>query len=72
MDSLKEMIANVIVESLEHDFLDKKYSLELDSHNCLGIMKSDVINTNLKKVFYSDRYIVYTFKRFAWEGRFIL
>ena len=72
VNSLKEKIANVIAESLEHDFLDKKYSLGLDSHNCLGIMKSDVINTNLNRVFCSDRYNVHTFKRFAWEGRFII
>lgn len=72
MENLKEIVANVIVESLEHDFLEKKYSLNLDSHNCLRMMKSDVINTHLKKVFNSDRYIVHKFNRFAWEGRFII
>lgn len=72
MKELKEIIANTISKSLEHDFLEKKYSLELDSKNCFGMMKSDVINTNLRKVFNSERYIVHKFNRFAWEGRFII
>lgn len=72
MEKFKENIANIIVESLEHDFLEKKYSLELDSKNCFGMMKSDVINTNLKKVFDSERYIIHKFNRSAWEGRFII
>ncbi|HEN2291930.1 TPA: hypothetical protein U4Q90_002247, partial [Streptococcus agalactiae] len=72
MEKLKETIANVIAEALEQDFLDCKYKLNLDSHNCLGSMKSDVINTKLKEVLTSDNYIVHKFKRYAWEGRFIL
>lgn len=72
MEILKEKIANIIVKSLEHDFLDKKYSLDLDSKNCFGMMKSDIINTNLRKVFDSERYIIHKFNRFAWEGRFII
>lgn len=72
MEKLKETIANVIAEALEQDFLDYKYKLNLDSYNCLGSMKSDVINTKLKEVFTSENYIIHKFKRFAWEGRFIL
>lgn len=72
MEKLKETIAITIVEALEQDFIDKKYSLDLDSKNCLGMMKSDVINTNLKKKFNSERYIVHKFNRYAWEGRFII
>ena len=72
MEKLKETIANVIAEALEQDFLDYKYKLNLDSYNCLGSMKSDVINTKLMEVLTSENYIIHKFKRFAWEGRFIL
>lgn len=72
MEKLKETIANVIAEALEQVFLDCKYKLNLDSHNCLGSMKSDVINTKLKEVLTSENYIIHKFKRYAWEGRFIL
>ena len=72
MENFKKSLANVIVESLEQDFLGMKYKLDLDSSNYLGMMKSDVINTNLIKVFTSDRYVVHKFKRRAWEGRFVL
>lgn len=72
MEKLKETIANIIAEALEQDFLDCKYKLNLDSYNCLGSMKSDVINTKLKEVLTSESYIIHKFKRYAWEGRFIL
>lgn len=72
MEKLKEIIANMVVQSLERDFLEKKYILDLDSHNNLGMMKSDVINTNLTKAFSSNRFIIHKFKRYAWEGRFIV
>lgn len=72
MKKLKETIANVIAEALEQDFLECKYKLNLDTLNCLGGMKSDVINTKLKEVLTSQNYIIHKFKRRAWEGRFIL
>ncbi|HGN3651333.1 TPA: DUF5986 family protein [Streptococcus pyogenes] len=72
MKKLKEIIANVIVEALEQDFLDCKYKLNLDTHNCFGGLKSDVINTKLREVLTSENYIIHKFKRYAWEGRFIL
>lgn len=72
MKKLKETIANVIAEALEQDFLECKYKLNLDTLNCLGDMKSDVINTKLKEVLTSQNYIIHKFKRRAWEGRFIL
>lgn len=72
MEELKKIIATTIVESLEQDFLDKKYSLGLNSHNCLGMMRSDVINTKLEDNFSSERYIIRKFNRSGWEGRFII
>lgn len=72
MEKLKETIANVIAEALEQDFLDCKYKLNLETYNCLRSMKSDVINTKLKEVLTSENYIIHKFKRYAWEGMFIL
>lgn len=72
MDELKKKIANEIRISLEQDFPQYKDQLILDSHNYVGGLKSDAINTRLNKDFKSDNYIIHGFKRCAWEGRFII
>lgn len=72
MENLKYMIANAIATALEVEFVNCKHKLNLDTRNCLGSMKSDVINTKLKEVLTSDKYIIHGFKRHSWEGRLII
>lgn len=72
MDNVKQLIVDCICTSVNVDFPEKKYTIDLDSTNYAKDLRGDIINTNLKKMFNDKKYIVHEFQRGGWEGRIAL